>query len=464
MILLSMLGMLAIVSLWLYDGYVNKREGLVLEVERSFFNSIQSYYEDHQEAIDEKRKQYFSREGDKFIQELKKVYPHINEEAYQSIWDSLILERMKKYQVKREAKIEPTEPSTLIPSFLLQNIDFTPETIQRLDGLLRESLRRKGINTDISVELVVLTEKPKRKGSTIVQIDADGCMVTRPVLVNPMQQQYLLARFDQPVLYLLGKLWTQLALAMLLLLALLATFVYVLWTIQRQNKMALLRKSFVNNMTHELKTPVATVMAAIESVQRYGAKNDKFKMERYLEISKQELEHLTTMIEKVLQLDIDEMKGMVLQKVDIDLIPLLQQCLETAQISARKKTSITLVDSPESVYIHADAAHLKNVFSNLLDNALKYAKEEVQVQISVKVIGKAVEIRVQDNGIGIASTYHNDIFDMFFRVPNGNLYAVKGFGLGLAYVKQVMLQHQGSVKVSSVVGEGTVFILNIPIR
>ncbi len=462
MIVLSLVGIGGIVGVWLYGGYVNKREMFVAEVERSLFNAIQSYYDEHQNTIDERRNQSIAKEGALFVSRIKSMYGNIDGDKIQVLWDSLAHERMLRYSKRREAKKEAGEPAPIIPSFMLQNITFSDGTLIEINGLLAVDLLSKGIATPVHVDIKTFKEGYRAQGKYRLKVEADCTMLTRPILVNPSEDEYLVAQFDQPILYLLGKMAVQLFVSVLLILALIGAFIYLLWTINRQNKLALLRKSFVNNMTHELKTPVATVMAAVESIQRYGAKDDKEKMERYLHISHRELQHLAGMIEKVLQLDIDEVAGVNLQRATVDVAQLLEEGIEIAQLGAKKSVSIGFVANPPRVTIIADSAHLKNVISNLFDNAIKYSGDSVKIQVGLKEESGSVTISISDNGLGIDPIYFKDIFEVFFRVPSGNLHPVKGFGLGLAYVKQVIKQHGGTIKVDSILGKGTVFILSIP--
>jgi len=281
-------------------------------------------------------------------------------------------------------------------------------------------------------------------------------------MVNPQKNEFLVIKFQEDWKYLLYSLSWQLLISLLLIGLLLGTFFYLMKTILNQNKMAELRKNFVDNMTHELKTPVSTVMAAIEAIQMYGVKDDKEKMNRYLDISKRELEHLSNMIEKVLQMDIDANRGIVLQRSDFDLVAMVEGAIQVAQLNKAKKVDFNLITIPDKIMINGDEAHLKNVVNNLLENAIKYAGQEVYIEVEVKEMKENVHIRITDNGKGISSEYHNQIFDMFFRVPSGNLHDVKGFGLGLAYVKQVVKRHDGKITVESELSKGSTFRILLP--
>lgn len=281
-------------------------------------------------------------------------------------------------------------------------------------------------------------------------------------MVDAGENKYLELDFDNPWLYLLKSILWQVVIVVLLICLMIGTFIYLLDTIKKQNQLAKMRKAFVNNMTHELKTPVSTVMAAVESLERYGAMNDKERMDRYFRISRHELEHLSDMIERVLQVDVAETNGVLLEKSWVDVVALLKECKENAQLFAKKAVSINIETNVESYVVFADPAHIKNVFSNLLDNAIKYAADDVQIMIKIQGRDQAVEVSIQDNGIGIPKSYQKEVFDLFFRVPSGDIHNVKGFGLGLAYVKQIVSQHHGTIELRSEEGNGSIFIVNLP--
>lgn len=461
-IILSLLGMLGIISTWLYGNYVNRREIVVAEVERSLFNSIQVYYDKNEDSIRENRTSQFNKDGEVFAQKIKRIYSRADTVLVKNLWDSLAKERLSRVGNRHRNYRNKNDSSAIIPSFMLQNINFNESTLLSIDSLLEVSLRDKSMFFETKVVLDTFEDRKSSRPKSAVIFDDSGSIITRPILVNPSNNQFLLARFHQPVLYLISHMAFQIIISLLLIAALMGTFVYLLKTISRQNRLAVLRKSFVNNMTHELKTPVATVMAAVEAVQRYGAKEDKVKMDKYLDISQRELQHLAGMIEKVLQLDIDEVNGIILQVEKVNLADIIEESIEVVKLGAKKAVNITLNIQSKTTMMVADASHMKNVINNLLDNAVKYSHDPVNISIQLTDNSESMILKIEDDGLGIESVYVNNIFDMFFRVPNGDLHTVKGFGLGLAYVKLVVQQHQGHIKVESIKGKGTVFTINLP--
>lgn len=462
MIVLTLVGIIIVLSIWLFGSYKNRQELVVSDIERSLFNVIQTYYDDHEESFRETRARNNRQNDNRFISRIVELYPELNKEKLSAVLDSLGRERRKTFERKRIRPAEKEEPTQIFPSFMLQNIEFNDTTLRQMNVLMDKVLKSKNIYVPVNIELETLDSLPRHSSDVQIRTDESGNLTTRPILVNSHNNEFLIAKIDDPNAYILVKMGWQLVLSAVLIFALIGSFIYLLWTINRQNKLALMHKTFVNNMTHELKTPVATVMAAIEAVQRYGAKDDSVRMEKYLDLSRKELDHLSQMIERVLHFDMNGANGVKLEFTNFDVIKLISTCIETVKISLQKDVRFSLTSTSQQIFIDADEAHIKNVITNLIDNAIKYSVENVDIVISIVERNRNIEIRIRDNGLGIEPIYHKDIFDRFFRVPTGNLYSVKGFGLGLAYVKQVIEQHHGFIEVESALEKGTTFIISLP--
>lgn len=237
--------------------------------------------------------------------------------------------------------------------------------------------------------------------------------------------------------------------------------VYLLYTIFKQKKLADIKNDFVNNMTHELKTPLATVLAATETLQQLQLKNNQQRAELYLQMTHRSATHLTNLIDQILHLAVGEKKGMHLQPELVDTSKLLEQLVETHQLIYQHR--ITLSIEEEVPLIKVDKMHIVNAVNNLLDNAIKYTIEPINIRVLSKMMNKQWVLSIADNGIGIASADIKHIFQPFYRVPTGNIHRVKGFGLGLHYVKQVIAQHKGQIEVNSMLGKGTTFTIYLPL-
>ena len=216
-------------------------------------------------------------------------------------------------------------------------------------------------------------------------------------------------------------------------------------------------------MTHELKTPIATVQVAIEALRDFGGIDNPQKAREYLNISAAELQRLSLLVDKVLRLSMYEKTALVLNKEIFNLQQLVREVMLTMHLQFQKyHARVTLIPEGDDFNVYADKLHITSVFYNLLDNALKYCKQQPEIIIKLIVHSHTVEVIVADNGTGIEEAYQHKIFEKFFRVPDHGHHNVKGYGLGLSYVATVLNQHRSSISCKSQPGTGTVFQFQIP--
>ena len=241
-------------------------------------------------------------------------------------------------------------------------------------------------------------------------------------------------------------------------------FLYVLKIVYKQKSFAALLVHFINNMTHEFKTPISTIALAGESLGHPAVQQQKNKTKQYLEIIKTETTRMEQHVEKILQLAEFENNDIDLDLKPLDIHKLITQAAKSFELQLKKNPgAITLsLEAPDTL-IYADPVHIENVLFNLLDNAVKYNQQNPKIRITTANSENNVLIKISDNGIGIPVEYQKQIFDSYFRVPTGNIHNVKGFGLGLSYVKLILQAHKGSVKVKSQPGKGTVFEIMLPL-
>ena len=261
-------------------------------------------------------------------------------------------------------------------------------------------------------------------------------------------------------LVILRKMAGVIAASLVLFLILAFSFWFLIHTMLKQKSLEEMKSDFTNNITHELKTPVAVAYAANDALLNFEAGNDPEKRREYLEISQAQLEKLEGMIEQILSMSMESRKTFELKRETIELEPLLQKLADQHILSAGKPCDIKVnVDS--SLVLDADRFHLSNILSNLIDNAIKYSGSSVRIDITAKATDAGTEIRVRDNGIGIAPDKQKHIFEKFYRVPTGNIHDVKGYGLGLYYARTMAEKHGGSLSVTSAPGKGSEFILSL---
>ena len=240
------------------------------------------------------------------------------------------------------------------------------------------------------------------------------------------------------------------------------TFFYSIKIINNQKKITQIKSDFINNMTHELKTPIATIGLACEALKDKDIELNKPMKDKFLSTITNENERLGKLVETVLQNTISD-KGTPELKLEIfNIEEIIEKAMKSIQLSFDKKEGSIETDFMAlNKIVEADKLHITNVIYNLLDNSLKYSENKPHVKISTRDVIGGLVIRIKDNGIGIAKDNQEKIFEKLFRVPTGNIHNVKGFGLGLSYVKSIMELHQGSIKVESKLGHGSTFLISL---
>jgi signal transduction histidine kinase len=238
-------------------------------------------------------------------------------------------------------------------------------------------------------------------------------------------------------------------------------FWFLMRTIMRQKTLDEMKSNFTSNITHELKTPIAVAYAANDALLNFNQVEDKVKREKYLSISQEQLQKLGGLVEQILSMSTERRKSLRLNMEKVHVNPLIHSIVEQHKIKAEKAIEICTIYENGDLYINTDRIHFSNIISNLIDNAIKYSPEKVSVTVSCYLKNGKLEISVADKGIGISVDKQKYIYDKFYRIPNGNLHDVKGYGLGLFYVKTTTEKLGGSIFVESEPGKGSTFRLLI---
>ena len=274
---------------------------------------------------------------------------------------------------------------------------------------------------------------------------------------------YLKLYFPQKGQYLINSVLKNILSSILFTGLILFCFIYTINVIVRQKKVSEMKNDFINNMTHEFKTPIATISLASDSILNPNIIGDQSKIKRFLGIIKQENKRMLSQVEKVLQMAVLDRKDFTLNKTEVNMIDVVNQAATHTRLLVQSKEGIVRTHiRSEHPTIIADQTHISNLVHNLLDNAYKYSPEKPEIDITLEDKGKGVKITVKDNGIGMSADNQKNIFDKFYRVHTGNLHDVKGFGLGLSYVKAIVDAHGGTISVQSELGKGSSFIVILP--
>ena len=249
----------------------------------------------------------------------------------------------------------------------------------------------------------------------------------------------------------------------LLTTLLLATFLFTIIYIFRQNWLNEVKNDFVNNMTHELKTPISSISLASQMLNDTSVSQNQKLLSHCSRVIQDETKRLSFLVDKVLQMSVFEKEKTTLSFTEVNVNEMISNIIFnfSLKVSAKGGSLQAKLDA-EDPYAMVDEMHFGNVIYNLMDNAVKYSKDTLILTVSTWNEKNKLFISVEDNGIGIKKEYQKHIFDKFYRVPTGNLHDVKGFGLGLSYVKKIVLDHKGIIKVESEPGIGTKCIIEIP--
>jgi len=253
--------------------------------------------------------------------------------------------------------------------------------------------------------------------------------------------------------------------AILFTALILICFSYTIHVILRQKKISEMKTDFINNMTHEFKTPIATISLAADSIASPKVINDEGRIKRFIGIIRQENKRMLQQVEKVLQMALIDKSDFELKISEVDIHEVIRQAVEHLGLQVHQREgNISMQLEAEQPVIEGDQTHLSSVIHNLLDNANKYSAESPDIAISTYNVNGGIQINVADKGIGMSKEDQKHIFDKFFRVHTGNLHDVKGFGLGLSYVKAITSAHQGNIEVKSEPGKGSKFSIYLPVR
>jgi two-component system phosphate regulon sensor histidine kinase PhoR len=351
----------------------------------------------------------------------------------------------------------------MLPKIGLTN-RFDPD---KLDSLLHMELKKKSIN--IPYDYAIINPRSGRlieiskdySNERLLQSHFKTNLFPNDVTNEP---NLLVIDFPSQEKYLMSKIWFPLSSSALLILIILICFGYAVFTIVRQKKISVMKTDFMNNMTHEFKTPISTIGLAIEALLDPTIPQKPSMKMKYLGIIAGENKRLESQVSDVLQmaqLDKNELK---LNLVTVDLHAIIQQAVDKISIQMERKLGhLKLALNATQFKFKGDEAYLLGVLLNLLDNALKYSKDAPNIMIRTQNIRGQLICSIKDHGMGMSKEAQRSIFQKFYRVASGNVHNIKGFGLGLAYVKEIITLHHGSIEVESELKKGTNFIVKFPL-
>ena len=315
---------------------------------------------------------------------------------------------------------------------------------KELDSLIKNQLLEKKIPIDYKINHL--------KNDTLFYASNDSLPIKKFTKSVSSKSTYVKKNEEIKLRYnhikseVLKRSFFGITLSLLLSLAVISSLFYLLKIINQQKELATIKNDLISNITHEFKTPIATISAAIEAIKNFNVLEDREKTHKYLSLSSIQINKLHQMVEKLLETAMLDSEQLALKKESIDLIDLAERLVSKHQILTHKK-ELSFSTNLQPCYANVDVFHFENVISNLIDNAVKYGGDKIEININSTL--NSIEITLADNGVGIEKNQQEKIFDKFYRVPKGNTHDIKGFGIGLYYCKKIIEKHEGSISISS---------------
>ncbi len=332
-----------------------------------------------------------------------------------------------------------------------------------LEFLLRTEFEKRNISADFEYGIYDCTHEKMVYGNYVSMRDAKEKANPLKKLPNWTNQGYYFGvQFPNREAQILNQMgiWSFSSAVLLLVIVF---FAYTLFVILKQKRLSEIQKDFINNMTHEFKTPIATIAVSAEVLKNPEILKQPERLLSYTTIIENENNRLKKHVERVLQMARMDKEDIDLKKESVNLHEVIQEVVAGMNVTLQEKQgTVQLLLAASQPMINVDRHHLTNVIYNLLDNAIKYCKNTPLIVIRTKQTNKGITLEIQDNGIGVSEEHQRKIFQKFFRVSTGNVHDVKGFGLGLNYVKQIVAAHRGKITLESVVGNGCTFSVFIP--
>ncbi|HAG15824.1 MAG TPA: two-component sensor histidine kinase [Bacteroidales bacterium] len=339
-------------------------------------------------------------------------------------------------------------------------------SIKLVDSLLQRQFRSADINTKYEFAVYspernkLVLQKTGKYPKEVLQSGFRYILFPSDVF-SP--RDLLMVYFPNEQQFLITRLWLLLAISAFLISAIIFSFTFVVTTVFRQKKVSEIRNDFINNMTHEFKTPISTISLACEALSDKDIIKTPGVYDSYIRVISEENGRLAGMAEKILQ-SARLQKGEISLKIEnVNIHEALTDAISKINLQIEKKGGVIFEElKAEQADIQADRVHITNIIFNLLDNANKYTPWAPIIHISTKNIGQGILFAIRDNGIGISKSNQNKVFEKLFRVPTGNIHNVKGFGLGLSYVKTIVEKHQGKITLESELKKGSQFSIYLP--
>lgn len=479
-ILFVIAGTISIQVYWNYKNYLTNKQQLINDVQVSLDNAVDGYFEN---LAKQQTRHFFSRNSiyssgpiynysslDVLINELENT--NLDSVASLNVNESIQVYKTKHndsiFTKIRHGHFNPFEKDSLWSNVQdsLNNkfeeltskvvISITSDSLQlkNIDSLLKIEFQRKNLNLNYGLSFkspVSSTQFFNTKA-----IDSSALKTTSKSMFLP-EYSNLSVYFSNETKIILKRILSGILISILLVLAVISCLIYMLKIIRHQKELAEVKNDLISNITHEFKTPIATISVALEGIKNFNVIDDKAKTKSYLNLSTNQLSKLTLMVEKLLETASLDSDSLELKKESVDIVNVLQLIVDKHKIQVKDKT-INFKTSSKIILTNVDLFHFENAINNIIDNAIKYGGNIISATLIEKE--NTIDILISDNGNTLTQANVNQIFEKFYRVPKGNTHDIKGFGIGLYYTKKIIEKHEGTISV--ILKNNTTFKIVIP--
>jgi two-component system phosphate regulon sensor histidine kinase PhoR len=476
-IALVILATLCIQGYWNYKNYEVGKQQLINDVQTSLDNAMDAYYTDLAKARSFKiltdssisgRKHWLNSEfhvqdsfpnKGRFELNVHKTPEKLSLLRKRSASDSndvtiTIIDTLNP-ELNRIAFIDSlSKPTEMLFSKIILSFQEDTLSLKRMDSLLASELNRKNLNIDYGLTHKGLLNKTKILRPEMIE---KAKLSTSSKSEFAFYQNSLTIHFSNITLSILKKNMVGILLSFLLIAGVIACLMYLLKIIRHQKQLSEVKNDLISNITHEFKTPIATIGVAMEAIQDFNTEKDPEKNLRYAKMSLEQVDKLNGMVEKLLETATLDSESLQLQKENADLVAMLEK-VSLKEIFAASGKVINFQHEESEIYCNVDVFHFENALNNIIDNAVKYGGGKISVRVSRK--NNSVVIDIHDNGNDLSEQHKKHIFEKFYRVPKGNTHDVKGFGIGLYYTRKIIEKHGGTITLE--LKDGTNFKIVLP--
>lgn len=454
---LALVGLMIIQSYWIRHTITVKEAGFATSVNEAL-SSVVYKLERNEAASQFNRQMESANQRQKWLQSMDSLNQILfqNRSLFVNPWE---LNRFMQKSLIAQDVLQSMINDRNIP--IEQRINAL-----QLDSLISYELNTRGIQTEFEFGIfsplrnVMPVQKTGKYPKELLDKGFSFALFPSDLISNP---DYLMVYFPREKAFLISQLWQTLSVSLLFVLLIIFSFGYTVNTVLRQKKISEMKNDFINNMTHEIKTPISTISLACEALSDREIIQSEGLFENYISVITEENKRLEILSERILQSALLEKGEIILRKDAVNIHDLITEATNNIKLQVEKKggTLISYLNA-KSPTIYADRVHITNVLYNLLDNANKYTPHTPEIIVSTEDSYSGILIGVKDNGPGISKSNQKKIFEKLYRVPTGNLHNVKGFGLGLSYVKTIVERHGGTITLESELHKGTKFTVYLP--